>query len=493
MSLYIVVGNNMNNLESLINKLCSYSDELPWVEFKCDNYNPDMIGADISALANGAALDEKPYAYFLWGIEDETHNMVGTNYNLQNLKKGNEELENWLRRMLSNNADFEYETISFPKNVKIGVMKIASANSRPVTFQKTAYIRVGSYTKKLQDYPSLQARLWNRLSNKDFETMTARENMSPSEVLQFLDYGAYFDLAHQPVPTTVDNIIHYLAEEQIVKKQDDGLYAITNMGAILFAKNINEFPTISRKAIRVIQYDGNNRISMLKEDVGKKGYAVGMEGLIRYIEALIPSKEVISNGIRETKMVYPSLAIREIVANALIHQDFSISGVGPTIELFSNRIEATNPGEPLIEIDRIIDNPPKSRNEKLAALMRRLGMCEELGTGWDKIVNSCEIRQLPAPKIEIYDESTRVTLYANIPYSNLKQEDKLRSCYMHACVQYIQEEYLTNSSLRTRFGVPNSSSGSISRLIKEAVERGLIKPLDPNTSNKYMKYVPYWA
>ena len=130
MSLYIVVGNNMNNLESLINKLCSYSDELPWVEFKCDNYNPDMIGADISALANGAALDEKPYAYFLWGIEDETHNMIGTNYNLQNLKKGNEELENWLRRMLSNNADFEYETISFPENVKIGVMKIASANSR---------------------------------------------------------------------------------------------------------------------------------------------------------------------------------------------------------------------------------------------------------------------------------------------------------------------------------------------------------------------------
>ena len=232
---------------------------------------------------------------------------------------------------------------------------------------------------------------------------------------------------------------------------------------------------------------------MLKEDVGGKGYAVGFEGLIKYIDALIPTREVIDGALREKKSAYSILAIREAVANALIHQDLSVTGAGPTVEIFSSRIEITNPGLPLVDISRIIDNPPKSRNEKLASLMRRLKMCEELGTGWDKIVISSELMQLPAPKIELYEESTRVTLYAEVPFSNLSPEDKLRACYLHACIRYVQEEYLTNSSLRERFGVPQSSAGSISRLIKDAVSQKLIKPLDPDTSNKYMKYVPIWA
>ena len=190
---------------------------------------------------------------------------------------------------------------------------------------------------------------------------------------------------------------------------------------------------------------------------------------------------------------YPMLAIREAVANALIHQDFSITGTGPVIEMFDNRIDITNSGTPLVNIRRIIDNPPKSRNEKLASLMRRLRMCEELGTGWDKIVLTCELYQLPAPKIELFEESTRVTLYAEMPFGNILPEDKLWACYLHACIKHVQGENLTNSSLRARFGVKDSSAGSISRLIKDAVEIGLIKPLDPDTAPRYMKYVPIWA
>lgn len=177
----------------------------------------------------------------------------------------------------------------------------------------------------------------------------------------------------------------------------------------------------------------------------------------------------------------------------MIHQDFSVSGAGPTVEVFENRIEITNPGIPLVEVSRIVDNPPKSRNEKLASIMRRLRMCEELGTGWDKIVLSCEQMYLPAPKIVLYEENTRVTLFSEIPFSNWSMEDKLWACYLHACIMHVQGEYLTNSSLRERFSVKESSSGSISRLIKEAVHQKMIKPLDPETSNKYMKYLPVWA
>lgn len=142
---------------------------------------------------------------------------------------------------------------------------------------------------------------------------------------------------------------------------------------------------------------------------------------------------------------------------------------------------------------RIIDNPPKSRNEALASLMRNLRICEELGTGWDKVVTACEMMQLPAPKIEIYEDSTKVTLYSMINFSDLSQSDKLWACYLHSCIRYVQGQQLTNSSLRERFALKESSSGTISRLIKDAVAKGYIKALDPDTAPRYMKYVPIWA
>ena len=486
----------MQHLKELVNNLIQYSNELPWLEFKHDNYEPEMIGRDISALANGAAFCDRTCAYMLWGVHDETHEIVGTNYDLQSLKKGNQELENWLRFLLSKNAEFEYHTVEMcdkPNNNKVGVLIIYRAANQTVTFEKIDYIRVGSYTKKLNEFPAMEAKLWDKIRNARFEERYAKQDLSLSEALSMLDYQIYFDLKGEPIPSTIENIEHYMIEEQIIAKLDNGLYAITNLGAILLAKKLSDFPRLSRKAVRVVQYADNSRINMLKEDIGNKGYVVGFEGLIKYIEALIPSNEVIEGALREKRTAFPLLAIREAVANALIHQDFSIAGTGPVVEIFKNRIEFTNPGKPLVDIYRIIDNPPKSRNEKLAELMRRLKMCEELGTGWDKITVACEIQQLPAPKINVYEENTKVTMFSEMAFSSIPQDDKLWACYLHACVKYIQGEYLTNSSVRERFGLKDSSSGSASRLIKEAVAQNYIKPLDPTTAPRYMKYIPVWV
>ena len=101
--------------------------------------------------------------------------------------------------------------------------------------------------------------------------------------------------------------------------------------------------------------------------------------------------------------------------------------------------------------------------------------------------------QLPAPKIVLYQENTRVTLFSELPFTNISSEDKLWACYLHACIKQVQGEQLTNKSLRERFGVGESSSASISRLIKDAVDKKVIKPLDPDTAPRYMKYIPFWA
>lgn len=482
----------MENLDRLVNELRKLPNETQWVEFKHNNYDPVMIGHDISALANSAAIYEKSSAYMLWGIDDNTHDIVGTDYNLQTLKKGNQEIENWLRSLLSRNADFEFYSVPM-NNANVGVLIIHRAANQPVTFEKVDYIRVGSYTKKLCEYPALQAQLWDKIRSSKFEERYAKQDLELNDALRLIDYSAYFDIKGTPQPTDIQGISHYMLEEEIIVKQDNGLYAITNMGAILLAKRLADFSRISRKAVRVVQYSGNNRLNMLKEDVSEKGYVAGFEGLIKFIDALTPTQELISGALRERRTAYPILAIREAVANALIHQDFSITGTGPSVEIFENRIEITNSGTPLVDVKRIIDNPPKSRNEKLAALMRRLRICEELGTGWDKIVITCELAQLPAPKIELFEDSTRVVLYTEMPFAAISREDKLWACYLHACIKHVQGEQLTNASLRARFGLKESSSGSTSRLIKDAINEKLIKPLDPTTAPKYMKYLPIWA
>ena len=482
----------MENLERLVRELVKLSDETPWLEFKHNNYDPEMIGRDISALANSATLHEKSCAYMIWGVNDKTHEIIGTDHDLQSIKKGNQELENWLRGLLSDNAEFDFKKIEI-ENKNVGILIIYNAVHVPIKFEGTDYIRIGSYTKKLKDHPTVEAQLWDKIKNIRFEEQWAKSDLELSDALKMLDYGVYFDLTNTIMPSNAEAIAHYLLEEKIIVRQDNGLYAITNMGAILFAKRFSEFDKISRKAIRVVQYEGNNRLVMLKENTENKGYAIGFEGLMKYIDALIPTQELIVEALREKKSAYPMLAIREAVANALIHQDFSIKGTGPVVEIFENRIEITNAGVPLIDVQRIIDNPPKSRNEKLAELMRRLRMCEELGTGWDKIAISCEMLQLPAPKIDLYESNTRVTLFAEISYTNLSAEERLWACYIHACIKQVQGEQLTNSSLRTRFGLKESASGNVSRLIKDAVDAKLIKPLDPETAPRYMKYIPIWA
>lgn len=486
----------MENLVKLVDRLRGYDSETYWFEFKHNNYDPEMIGQDISALANGAAYAEKNLAYMIWGIDDKTHEIVGTDYDQYTLKVGNQEIESWLRNLISKNAEFEFRTIQMKdsnmNDKRIVVLIIHKATNQTVTFKKVDYIRVGSYTKKLSDYPQMQAQLWDKIRNSRFEEHFAKQDLTAEEAVQLLDFSIYFDIKKEPIPTELDGIIYYLTQEEILIKQDNGLYAITNLGAILFAKKLSAFPRLERKAVRVVQYQDKNRLNMLKEDVGNKGYAVGFDGLLKYIEALLPTQEVINGALRETVSAYPEIALREAIANALIHQDFSISGTGVVIEIFSNRIEITNPGIPLVDVSRIIDNPPKSRNEKLASLMRRLRMCEELGTGWDKIVISCELQQLPTPNIRIYEENTKVTLFSKMDFFDMPTEDKLWACYMHACIKYIQNEFLTNSSLRERFGLEEHSSASISRLIKDACDKHYIKKLE-DTAPKHSKYVPIWA
>lgn len=477
----------------LIINLAKNKKEPEWLEFKCNNGKPETIGEYISALSNSAAMLERSCAYIVWGVEDSTHDIVGTSFDYNLMKKGNADISLWLAQLLSPIPQLSYRRVEI-NGVYVGILKIDAAKTEPIKFEGIAYIRRGEHKKKLKDCPDLEKLLWESFSKRTFEMSIALENVTTSNVLNTLDFTKYFDLLKRPLPTSNAAIMRALTEDRMVVHNDFGNYDITNMGAILFAKRLDDFESLSRKSIRVIQYDGNSRASQTKrEQIGSKGYAVGFEGLIDYINGLIPTNEVIGKALRTVVPMYPELSVREIVANAIIHQDLSMTGTGVTIEIFSDRFEVTNPGAPLIDADRFLDHPPISRNEKMAAFLRRIGLCEERGSGFDKVVFEAELYQLPAPEIEIYDSHTKVILMSHKEFKDMDKKDRIRSCYLHACLKRVNREVVTNATLRERFNIDKKNSSMVSRLIRDTMEAKLIKLEDEAAADKSKRYLPYWA
>lgn len=478
-------------LKAIVKDIQASPTECEWVEIKHNNEDPQSIGEYVSALANGAAYMGQSRGYMAWGLDNDTHQIIGTKFNPKTKKMGNEELENWIAHGLSPRIDFSFQEVFFPEG-KVVILLVDSAGNTPVKFRGEAWIRVGTYKKKLADFPERERKIWQNTSHSCFETKLAKTGVSADEVLELLDYSKLFSLLHIPFPDSRSAILDKLVEEKLIIRRQS-CFDITNLGAILFATDLKKFEMLSRKAVRVIFYKGNDRINAIKEQVGGRGYAVGFEGLVDYISANLPVNEEIGKALRREIPMYPPIAIREFVANALIHQDFSIGGSSPMIEIFANRMEITNPGKPLIDVFRFIDHTPISRNEQLASLMRRMNICEERGSGIDRALAQCEIAQLPAPDFQKDELFTKVIMFAPMTLRQMNKEDKRRACYQHCCLQYLSGQKMTNESFRGRLNISDENYSMASRIIADTISAKYIKPDDSAPSKKYAKYVPFWA
>lgn len=477
---------NKDDIEQLIDELQALPRESEWVEFKGDNWNPDKLGSNISALSNAALLEGKRYAYIVYGIEDKTHALIGTNFNPDKTKIKGQEIENYIATQLQPRTTFKIITHK-TEDKELVIFQINTPVGHPLRYKGTAYIRVGSYTKELKDHSDKEARLWKKLSKEVFEKTLASTYMNASDALEKIAFTQVFSMLNIPLPESREAILEKLVEEKLLHLRLKK-YAVTNLGAILFANDLNVFPDISRKSPRVVIYKGKNKLDTIKEQEGIKGYAIGFKGLINYINDQLPSNEEIGRVFRKEVKMYPELAIRELVANALIHQDFSIKGTGVMIEIYSDRIEITNPGKPMIDTNRFIDHSPESRNEALARFMRRIKICEERGSGIDKVVSQVETYQLPAPEFIEGDNYTRVKMFATKTLRQMTKKDKVRATYQHCVLKYLSNEYMSNSSLRERFGIDDKNYPQASRIIRQTIEDGLIVEYENSKT-----YIPYWA
>jgi ATP-dependent DNA helicase RecG len=320
----------------------------------------------------------------------------------------------------------------------------------------------------------------------------AGTELDAQQLVELLDTQTFFELLKLPYPADRKGVVDRLVSERLID-EGGGLYSVRRLGAILLAKRLDDFPDVSRKAVRVVVYSGNSKLETRLDQVGMLGYAVGFQRLVRFITNQLPQNEIIEDALRREVKLVPEVVIRELVANALIHQDFTVTGASVMVEVYSNRLEISNPGEPVVPIERFIDGY-QSRNERLANLMRRMGICEEKSSGIDRVVQAAEVYQLPAPDFYAGHRRTFVTIYGPRPFEAMDRNDRVRACYQHCALRWVMSERMTNQSLRERFHLGEDKAAIVSQVISATIDTGLVKPDESvGGSRKFARYLPFWA
>jgi len=319
-----------------------------------------------------------------------------------------------------------------------------------------------------------------------------KRGLDGAQVVELLDTQGFFELLKLPYPTEQAGVLDRLTKERLVDAVEGG-YALRRIGALLLAKKLSDFEELARKAPRVVVYQGDSKLETKLDQVGVKGYAVGFQGLVRFIMGQLPQNEVIEDALRKEVKLVPEVVIRELVANALIHQDLAITGASIMVEVYASRVEISNPGEPIVPVARFIDGY-QSRNERVADLMRRMRICEEKSSGIDNVVSAAEVFQLPAPDFRAGHRRTIVTIFGPKPFDEMDREDRIRACYQHCALKWVMSERMTNLSLRERFHLPEAKTASVSQVISAAIDAKLVKADEKmGASRKFARYLPFWA
>lgn len=483
----------MNDIKlvQIIRHFLSEPTEQPHVEFKENNSDPETIAKNISAITNTLIKNNIPRGYIIWGVTDDAHEIVGTSFIPETKKKGNEDLILWLKKHLKPELEVKFYTTTVDDK-RIVVLVIQVNRSSVSKYDNVPYIRIDKNTRKLGDYPETEKQVWKEVVSSEFETMSAVQNLNLAEVETLLDLNAFHELRKARVPVERDAILPELVSCNIVIDNKDSTYDITNLGALLFAKNLTQFESLKLKAPRVIVYSGDSKINTKLEKVGQRGYAVGFEGLHNFIMEQVKEGEEIVGALRRNIYRFPSLTVRELLANTIIHQDFNIDGTQPMVEIFDNRIVFTNAGTPIVPKDRFVDYPPTSRNQKMADELFKLGICEKRGTGWDKVAEETGKLKYPAPTVSATDRHTVITLMKQKTLADMTQEEKVWSVYINACFLWVERMYTTNSTVRELFDIEEGNKAIASRLLSQAVEDGKIKIFDQDAGSRSRKYVPIY-
>ncbi len=335
--------------------------------------------------------------------------------------------------------------------------------------------------------------MWRTFDELAFEQLSAVQQVSAERVLRLLDLTAYFNLLDIPQPDGHSAILETLRQDGLVIPSEAGGFEITILGAIVFATDLRDFPRLGGRAGPVFLYRNSERMDVLKDHTCRKGYAAGFETLVDFVCGLLPDKEVLVGALRKTIPLLPRAAVREVLANALIHQDFAVSGARPLVEICNRQLEVSNLGEPLVDTSRLMASPPQARTKALASLMLRCQVGEEPGFGIRNIVQAADSLRPPAPYFEVPSGFTRVILFVYKAVREYSVGELVRACYLHAFLQRRMGRHLAASSLRSRFKEGERGEALAAEIIGAAIERDLIKEAESRGPDGGQRFASFWG
>lgn len=473
-------------IKLLENSLSPIPQELNGIDWKCAlSDKSERLAHHICAFSN-----TQGGGFLVFGINNDDASFV------EITKIEVEEIANKLGNIAKNNLawsiQLEHAVVDY-KGHALLFIRIPEQTNKPIYLRGKdiyeAYIRSAGHTVKMSREQIHE--LIAQSHGLAFEDRASMNVNSAEDVLRLLDYGKFFELLHKNVPTDVPRIITQLEEYGLIAAKGDS-YEILNLGALLFARELREFNNLRGKEIIVRRYESTNNRVLNIEYVCKSGYAVGFEDLIDFIAKNTSVERI--EVMRSHEPSYPIVAVRELLANMMVHQDFAIKGMVSTVEIFTNRITFTNPGSSLNDVNRLIDLPPHSRNEKMAQLMLLLDMCERRGSGIDRATDAIGQMKLPAYKAQSGDDFTRITLFPKKSVKDMTREERIAACYQHACLLYEDGLSINNMSVRERFNLNKNQTVLASRILSDTQQTGLIKPVNPEVEAKrYYAYIPYYG
>lgn len=153
---------NPQDLITLLDRLRALPTETEWLEFKRNYAEPRQVGEYLSALANEACLQGQPRGYLVFGIDNTTHDVVGTQFDPYADKgKGNQDLLPWLLAQLQPNPGVDVHIVDHPDGRAV-LLSIGPARDQPVRFATVAFVRVGASKTELSKHPEKERALWTR-------------------------------------------------------------------------------------------------------------------------------------------------------------------------------------------------------------------------------------------------------------------------------------------------------------------------------------------
>ncbi len=395
----IKVGNKVmivSNIKKIVLDLCSNKDEHEWFEFKRNWYEPVTLGEYVSALSNAAAYHEKKYGYFVWGVNNETHEIEGTDFD-QYCEYKKEPYQNYLARNLSPSLNFRFDE-DVINGKRVVVLTIPAASEIPTAFNDSRYIRIGSSKANLKDYPKREVELFQILS-KRIETI---ENTPAKD--QELTFSKLFGYYGSKGIVLKEKTF----EKNLGLRTEEGEY---NLLAQLLSDN-SHFP------LRVSIFEGKTKGSNLfsVREFGNNCILYTLDEVLRYGDVINVIQADETERVVERKDVpfFDNKAFREAVINAVLH-NLWVSGNEPMLSVFSDRIEILSRGTiPRGQtLEGFYSGESIPVNEKLSEIFLQLHISEKSGRGVPKIT-------------EVYGKDSfsfrKNSIVVTIPFNRLRSE-----------------------------------------------------------------------